>query len=1160
MVSQMRYSESYFIVGILILVLALQNNAYSQNASISDHVVINEVDVDPKGDDSSTPMQWVELYNPTGSAVSLGGWNIGATTGLKNNFTIPSGVVLQSQQFLVYTYGPKWFPHIGAVVQLRSADGTVIDQTPPLSDQQDDSNSWQRIYDGYSTGSTSDWVFKMATLGTTNGKMTTTTTSSQLTMSISTDKPNYIFGDMAKISGQVSQLVTLPGGGYIPQSVSITVSGPNGFQKTFTLFPGTNLQFSTYLKIDEVQGMTEGNYKVSASYGDATTLSSFSVGSVAYTPPPAAAAQTISISTDKSTYALSEPIILSGTVSQVIPLTPVSYKVYDPTNSLIYSGTIFPDTTGSFITSNPYQRSVATSGIIVNSVNPIYGTYRITAVYGSATASTTFTLTQTITQSAAVTISTDKQVYAPGETVIISGKTSASGLQNVGLSPKLQIVQTFSSDISSNCGFKCGGVPVNTVNIVTFVNVNTDNTFTYKLPLSGTSSGLGTYRITVTVPTGTATASFVVVTDPFTYTGTVSNAPFSIFTDKNTYAIGDPITISGQISNPISVSTQNAGAGVLVSILNSTGQPVLSQGSFINNIFVPTSSALTYSAYPDSNGAFQIKQIIQRGIFHAGTYTLKAKYAELTTSTTFTVYDTLLSGNQPIVANTDKNVYGLGETVNLNGKIASSATSSSYTVYLTKPDGTMIQNSLSVQNGQFSWSWAIPSSYSVPNTARNCAELRCLPALNGPFGIYKITISSNAATIDLYFEVSKNPQTDTFTPFILQTDKSQYQTTELLQLSGQIIPSSDPATKETNPMPVVIIYSSKGQEVYRTFVNVNSGGQFLTAIHLNPGVFKTDQYKAYGQYLNTRATTTFKVTDPFTTSSSKLALFITTDKQDYLPGETVLMTGRISYIISVDNVDLTIGLANDTVVREGEVISKSGKLLSHATVPFDQTSSFSYDYTIPKTASLGNYTISAQVPFGVFNAYYNVVSSLPEQNVTSGQNVTTSAPTNETTSKQLPTIIPENVGPQQKPQTASTIVEKTGKISDTSISIPLVHKAIGNQTFYPRELDGLLRLNPGDSYNVSLRVSSSDGTCVIGTDQTCKVIGSTITTSSSYQIVKINDTNYLVGYSGVGTRVQQFSIIPANADDVIPDGKWNIQITKNNQVSRFYYQATYISK
>lgn len=1149
----MRYSESYFIVGILILALTLQNNAYSQTSPISDHVVINEVDIDPMGDDSSMPMQWVELYNPTGYPVSIGGWSIGATTGLKNSFTISSGTVLQSQQFLVYTYGPKWFPHVGAIVQLRSANGTIIDQTPPLTDQQDDSNSWQRIYDGYNTNSTSDWVFKMATLGTSNGKMTTTTTSNQLTMSVSTDKPSYIFGDMAKISGQVSQIVTLPGGGLIPQSVNIVISGPNAFQKTFTLFPGTDLRFSTYLKIDELQGMAEGVYKISASYSDAKTLSSFSIGSIEFIPPPTAAPQTLSISTDKTTYALFEPIILSGMVSQVIPLTPVSYKVYDPTNSLIYTGNIFPDTTGSFITSNQYQQSVATSGIIVNSVNPVYGTYRVAATYGSTIASTTFTLTQSLTQSAAVTISTDKQVYAPGETVTISGRTSASGLQNVGLSPKLQIVQTYQA--SGNIG----SVP-NTVNIVTFVNVNTDNTFNYQLPLSGTSNGLGTYRITVTVPTGTATASFVVVTDPSTYTGSVSNKPFSIFTDKSAYNVGDPITISGQILNPISVSTQNAGASILVSILNSTGQPVLSQGSFLNNVFVPTSSALTYSAYPDGNGDFQIKQIVQRGIFHAGTYTLKAKYAELTTSTTFTVYDTLLTGNQPIVANTDKTVYGLGETVNLNGQITSSATSSSYTVYLTKPDGTLVQNALTVQNGQFSWSWTIPGSYTIPSTAKNCAELRCLPALKGPFGIYKITISSNSASTDLYFEVSKNPQTDTFTPFILQTDKSQYQTTELLELTGQIIPSSDPATKETNPMPVVMVYSSKGQEVYRTFVNVNSGGQFLTAIHLNPGVFKTDQYKAYGQYLNTRATANFQVTDPFATSSAKLALFITTDKQNYLPGETVLMTGRTSYIISVDSVGLTVGLANDTIVKEGEVVSKSGKTLTHNTVQFDQTSSFTYDYVIPKTTPLGNYTIAAQVPFGIFNAYFNVVNSLPEQNVTSGQNVTTIIPINETTAKPTPTIIPEKIGPSQKRQTATTIVEKTGKISDSSISVPLVRAEIGNQTFYPRELDGLLRLNPSDNYNISIRVSSSDGTCVIGTDQTCKVTGSTITALSSYQIVKINDINYLIGYSGGGTRVQQFSIIPANADDVIPDGNWNVEIVKNNQISRFYYQATYISK
>src|SRR5712692_6326666 len=188
-VVQMRHWKSYCIVSFLVLVLIGQNyNATGQTSPIADHIVLNEVETNPPGDDSTQPIQWVELYNPTSNSVNIGGWSIGATTGLRNYYTIPSGTVIASQQFLVYTYGPLWFPHAGAVVQLKDSNGTIIDQTPPLTDQAHDTNSWQRAYDGYNTGSQSDWVFRIETPGSSNGKLAGATTSGQLTVSLSTDK------------------------------------------------------------------------------------------------------------------------------------------------------------------------------------------------------------------------------------------------------------------------------------------------------------------------------------------------------------------------------------------------------------------------------------------------------------------------------------------------------------------------------------------------------------------------------------------------------------------------------------------------------------------------------------------------------------------------------------------------------------------------------------------------------------------------------------------------------------------------------------------------------------------------------------------------------------------------------------------------------------
>src|SRR5713226_4859633 len=153
----------------------------------------------------------------------------------------------------------------------------------------------------------------------------TSTTSGQVTVSVVTDKTSYNFGDTLNISGQVSQLVNSMTG--YPQQVNLLVLGPNGFQKTFTLYPANNLQFSTTMKLDEVLGLQDGTYNVSATYGDAQASAVFSLEVAQFVPPEQTAPVTMSIYTDQPTYTISQPITLQGNVSKVIPLKAMTYKV-----------------------------------------------------------------------------------------------------------------------------------------------------------------------------------------------------------------------------------------------------------------------------------------------------------------------------------------------------------------------------------------------------------------------------------------------------------------------------------------------------------------------------------------------------------------------------------------------------------------------------------------------------------------------------------------------------------------------------------------------------------------------------------------------------------------------------------------------------------------
>ena len=65
-------------ISILLSVLILVAFVVPADAqsSMADHVVINEVDINPPGDDFSSPKEWVELYNPTENDVDIGGWKI----------------------------------------------------------------------------------------------------------------------------------------------------------------------------------------------------------------------------------------------------------------------------------------------------------------------------------------------------------------------------------------------------------------------------------------------------------------------------------------------------------------------------------------------------------------------------------------------------------------------------------------------------------------------------------------------------------------------------------------------------------------------------------------------------------------------------------------------------------------------------------------------------------------------------------------------------------------------------------------------------------------------------------------------------------------------------------------------------------------------------
>ena len=95
--------------------------------------------------------------------------------------------------------------------------------------------------------------------------------------------------------------------------------------------------------------------------------------------------------------------------------------------------------------------------------------------------------------------------------------------------------------------------------------------------------------------------------------------------------------------------------------------------------------------------------------------------------------------------------------------------------------------------------------------------------------------------------------------------------------------------------------------------------------------------------------------------------------------------------------------------------------------------------------------------------------------------------------------------------------------------------------------------------SVNLKITTSDGQCVIGQELNCLVSESTRKPGAIFAIVSIDDINYKIRYSGNDVRLEKFSIVPEESGSKININDWNVEIIKDEQPSRFYYKVSYVA-
>ncbi len=1082
---------SLLFIGVITIVPA--------HAEISENVVINEVDINPPGNDSSSISEWVELYNPTDSDIDIGNWEIASTTVLKKTMTLPPGTIIESGQFLTYSYQTVWFTDIGESVELRDQNGLVVDKTPVLSDTLNDFKSSQRIFDGFDLDSSDDWKFVTSTAGSSNGKLVESENSNDLTVGVSSEKDSYIFGETAIIKGHVSKEVFVVKPFFQAEKINVDISGPN-FYKNITLYPDLNLNYETTLDLKQVLGVNEGFYDVLVTYGDVSANTSFAVGfeSVIVAEKEESS---IGISTDKSEYIPGDLISIAGFTSEVIPFEGLTFRVIDSDDNVIANGNLFP-TDGKFKTS-----------LFVTTVDPSYGTYQIKGEYFGKSVMTTFVVVEDYKENVPISLWTDKLAYSLGEKVEISGRLNDNWVGTMDL----EIIQTRQSSIGnssvgSDSGFK----------ILDSITVLGDGSFTYHFTIPDNSIRLGDYKITISKEIGSATTIVHATDDPDNFV--LSDETITIDTDKDVYDLGNTIFVTGFIKDPFSNSSYVSGTPVNISITHEDGTSLEIIGLENNSQTRSNGGVIVnydFTAIPESSGTYSTQIDIVNSIFTEGRYILKAEYLGLVATKSFTIFNSLDLKDGAIIS-LDKEVYGLGETVYLTGAVPPTG-SSGVEISLTKPDGTTINSGTSIDAQRFSWSWITPIAEKIQidkNDERDVTKSN--------FGVYKLKVSVDSYNEEIFFKVSSDPENDSISmdPIFVSTEKSLYKAGDKLKVIGNVISRVQGNEGLVVPERVTIQVLDGAfpyPVIHESSVYPDQGGQFSSLFELPATIFSEGNYTVKAVYNRAQVNTTFSVANDFTFGLDEpVSLILSSEKTEYHPGDVVVISGKPNKLIYLEKFDISIIQQTDNSITCGSFYcgTHAGPVSSIRPSP---SGSFTHQFVIPDSESaLGSYEITVDADFETKSILFNVLT---------------------------------------KPETPKldTIIEKENRISDKVISILTEEQTIDDVSVAPRVLSGsLITTSRADESNVNLKVTSESGICIIGPDIDCLVTDSTRKPGQIYDVVQVDGSSINVRYSGPDVRLEKFSIVPEDSDEFLPNATWTVDVIRaDDQVSRFYYKTTY---
>jgi hypothetical protein len=436
-------------------------------------------------------------------------------------------------------------------------------------------------------------------------------------------------------------------------------------------------------------------------------------------------------------------------------------------------------------------------------------------------------------------------------------------------------------------------------------------------------------------------------------------------------------------------------------------------------------------------------------------------------------------------------------------------------------------------------------------------------------GTYDVTVHYAGVTTTTSFSLeSKIIQVDDVvnSVFSIQTDQNEYLLDQSILITGitsEIVPFES--------MKFTVIDPTGEQISTGNLFTVD--GEFNTSILINFATPVYGNYVVTAEYSEHIASTMFTLIENIVEVEESIsnAMILTLDDFEYPVYSYMNISGSLpecdtdfdwdcdaysevvyfNFYTSDGKAITFVGKVGDSIYGDREV--GPTVYFTSSAVP-NSSGEFAVEVRLPDVSfPEGDYVVKAN--YGVLKASENF-SIVSENNYESVVTVGSGNPNSSIPGKSSSNVAKDAGG--YAVSNVKTIIEKVNRISDDLISINTQEKTINEQPVKPRVLSGsMVTISKNAQSTVNLQVTSESGICIIGQNSDCLVSESTRKPGQIFEVVQIDNMNFNVRYSGPDVRLEKFSILPESSGEFLPDTNWNVEVIKDNEISRLYYKITY---